>query len=100
MKTMSRFLFTAAMLAAATTAASAADITAAPLSCDQPGCFTLAIDGDIKLGDEDKFEQVIKKNDVKIATVILRSRGGNLLAGIMIGRSIREKGLRLSFATA
>jgi hypothetical protein len=75
------------------TAASAAVIEARPLECKNiPGCFLVIIDGDIKPDDDKKFEALIKKNNVKTAVVALNSPGGNLLAGIMIGKSIRERG--------
>ena len=70
-----------------------ANITAKPLTCDNhPGCFALLIDGRIEPDDGKKFEEVVKKNDVKMAVIVLNSPGGTLIAGYAIGTLIREKG--------
>src|SRR5215831_6797910 len=94
--TMTKKFLTATALACALatpTAASAATFQAQPLECKgQPGCFLLIIDGKIELGDDKKFEELVEKNDVKMAIVGLNSWGGNLLAGLAIGRSIHDKG--------
>jgi hypothetical protein len=77
----------------APTAASAANIGAIPLECKgRPGCFFVFVKGDIVLGDEKKFDDVIKANGVKMAVVGLASNGGNPLAAYAIGNTIREKG--------
>jgi hypothetical protein len=80
-----------AALLMATSAVSAANISAVP-DQDRPGTFMLIIDGTIQIGDDVKFEEVIKKNNVNAAMVALKSTGGKLLAGLAIGRSIHEKG--------
>ncbi len=50
----------------------------------------VAIDGELRLGDEDTFaERVLRLKD---AVVMFNSLGGNLIAGIEIGRAIRLKG--------
>ena len=70
-----------------------ANITAKPLTCDNhPGCFAQLIDGRIEPDDGKKFEEVVKKNDVKMAVIVLNSPGGTLIAGYAIGTLIREKG--------
>jgi hypothetical protein len=52
----------------------------------------ITIEGDLKLGDEKKFiEKVLKVQD---GVVVLGSDGGNLRAGIEIGKAIRLKGLQ------
>jgi len=80
-------------VAALPTAASAANFVAKPLKCeDHPGCFALLIDARIEPDDGKKFEEVVKKNDVKMAVIVLNSPGGNLVAGYAIGNLIHEKG--------
>jgi hypothetical protein len=94
--TMTKKFLTATALTcalAAPTAASAATFEARSLECEgQPGCFLLIIDGRIELNDDQKFEKLVKDNGVKMAVVGLNSPGGNLVAGIAIGRSIHSKG--------
>lgn len=65
----------------------AADITRAPTN---GGPDIIAIDGDFVLGDEKKFVDLALGS--KNALVVLESRGGNLYAGIEIGRAIHLKG--------
>jgi hypothetical protein len=77
----------------ASTAASAANFEARALECKNlPGSFLLIVDGQIKPKDDEMFEAMIKKNDVKMAVVGLNSPGGNVLAAYMIGKLIQEKG--------
>ena len=57
----------------------------------QPGGPDLIeVQGDLALGDEKKFINVAIGTDNAI--VIFHSRGGNLFAGIEIGRAVRLKG--------
>jgi hypothetical protein len=95
LNTLKRLLATTALVgaAAAPTAASAANIWAKPIECNsRPGCFLIAIQGSISLGDEKKFDDVIRANGVKMAVVGLDSLGGNPLAAYAIGHTIRERG--------
>ncbi len=65
----------------------ASDITITPTN---GGPDIIAIDGDFVLGDEKKFVDLALSS--KNALVVLQSRGGNLYAGIEIGRAIHLKG--------
>ncbi len=49
----------------------------------------ITINGDLELGDEQKFTDLALK--AQSAVVVLNSRGGNLVAGIRIGKAIRLK---------
>ena len=72
-------------------ASPAADISVEPKT---PGGPTrIFINGSINLDDADQF---IQKADVSNAIVFFNSEGGDLLAGFVIGQTIREK----KFATA
>lgn len=52
----------------------------------------ISIEGDLQFGDEKKFiEQVLRVQD---GVVVLASNGGNLNAGLEIGKAIRLKGLK------
>jgi hypothetical protein len=51
---------------------------------------SITVNGEIKPGDGDRFSLIAK--DIKKATVILNSEGGDLVSGIQIGTIIREKG--------
>jgi peptidoglycan hydrolase-like protein with peptidoglycan-binding domain len=74
------------MLVCAEAPAWAATITVIPT---QTRPF-VTIRGELKLNDEDVFaEKVLRLKD---AVVVLNSPGGNLIAGIEIGRAIRLKG--------
>ena len=66
--------------------ANAAEITAEPVD----GLNIIAISGDIKLGDDKKFNRVALQYDD--AVVVLESNGGNLSAALEIGKSIHFKG--------
>ena len=52
----------------------------------------ITIEGDLELGDEQKFINNVLK--VRDGVVVLGSDGGNLFAGIEIGKAIRLKGLK------
>jgi hypothetical protein len=70
----------------------AANITLTPLG-DDPAHSIVAIEGDLVSGDEVKFRAQVGR--LTKAIVVFNSDGGNLLAGIEIGKTIRLK----SFAT-
>jgi hypothetical protein len=71
----------------------AASISLAPLDND-PAHARVAVDGRFEAGDEIKFRTEVGR--LTKAVVVFNSDGGNLLAGIEIGKTIRLK----SFATA
>ena len=50
----------------------------------------VSVDGDLSLNDDDLFQA--KTSALSKALVVLRSDGGNLVAGIRIGEAIRLKG--------
>jgi len=93
---MTKKFLTATALACAVvapTAASAAKFYAHKLECGSyPNCYALTIEGKIEQGDNVKFEEFLKKNNVNTAVVALNSPGGNLQAGLEIGRKIHELG--------
>lgn len=66
----------------------AAKMEASPLGNDQSSIIT--VEGDLELGDEKKFIDIALANPDSI--VVLGSDGGNLFAGIEIGKAIRLKG--------
>jgi hypothetical protein len=59
-----------------------------------PAHALVAVEGDLEIGDDVKFRTQVGR--LTKAVVVFNSRGGNLLAGIEIGKTIRLK----SFATA
>ena len=83
----------AAVLSFWSTSALAANITLAPWG-DDPAHSIVAIEGDLEVGDHVKFRTQVGR--LTKAVVVFNSHGGNLLAGIEIGKTIRLK----SFATA
>jgi hypothetical protein len=83
----------AAVLSLWSTSAVAANITLAPWG-DDPAQAIVAIEGDLVRGDDVKFGAQVGR--LTKAIVAFNSDGGNLLAGITIGKTIRLK----SFATA
>jgi hypothetical protein len=83
----------AAVLSLWSTSALAAKITLAPWG-DDPAHGIVAIEGDLVSGDDVKFRAQVGR--LTKAIVVFNSDGGNLLAGIQIGKTIRLK----SFATA
>jgi hypothetical protein len=92
--TMTKKFLTAAALAcalAAPTAASAANFYATKLDCGSyPNCYVMTISGRIEEGDDAKFAQFLKQNSVNSAVIELNGPGGNLAAGLAIGRKIHE----------
>ena len=91
---LKRLFVTAAMLAVTTVAAQAADITIKHNKClPKEICnVIIKINGDIKLEDFKKFEDVITFNNIKLAVVNLNSNGGNLLSGLSVGTIIANHG--------
>ena len=94
--TMTKKFLTAAALAGALiapTAASAAKFYANKIDCGSyPNCYVLTLDGGIEQGDDVKFDQFLKQNSVNSAVLALNSPGGNLAAGLAIGRRVHESG--------
>ena len=94
--TVTKKFLTATALACALVApmaASAAKFQAIPIDCKgHPGCFLLTIDEAIVDGDGKKFDELIKKNDVRMAVVGLNSPGGVAVEAFQIGKLIQEKG--------
>ena len=87
-----------ALLALLPTSVSAATITPV-LGCEggrDKTCYGIWIIGVIQPGDDMKFNQVIETNKIIKAVVVLISPGGNVLAGLAIGRTIKEKGFTTS----
>jgi hypothetical protein len=66
------------------------------LGCGRNGedksCYAIWITGEIKPDDDEKFRKVIEENKITKAFVGLNSPGGELLAGLSIAQTIREKG--------
>jgi hypothetical protein len=83
----------AAVLSLWSTSALAASITLAPWG-DDPAHAIVAVEGDLVSGDEIQFRTQVGRLTKGI--VAFDSDGGNLLAGITIGKTIRLK----SFSTA
>jgi hypothetical protein len=83
----------AAVLCLWTTSSFAANISLSPLHGD-PAHALVAVEGDLEVGDHVKFRTQVGR--LTKAIVVFNSRGGSLLAGIEIGKTIRLK----SFATA
>lgn len=73
---------------AAACPAAAAEFTKRPSQRGKPD--VIAVVGDLELGDEDKFADAVGASSDAI--VLFQSRGGNLVAAIEIGRTIRRKG--------
>src|SRR5262245_50344961 len=89
---MKQLLLCAALLIAATPAL-AANISLSPLDGD-PAHAIVAVEGDLVADDHVKFRTQVGR--LTKAVVAFSSDGGNLFAGIEIGKTIRLK----SFATA
>lgn len=73
-----------------TSSASAADISV----LSNNGFTFIHLEGNILPGDGDKFSRI--SSNIKDATVMLNSNGGDLFSGLQIGTTIKRK----SFATA
>jgi hypothetical protein len=82
----------AAVLSLGNTSGLAANISLSPLDND-PAHALVAVDGPFEAGDESKFRTEVGR--LTKAVVVFNSDGGNLQAGIEIGKTIRLK----SFAT-
>jgi hypothetical protein len=87
---MTKYLVATAVLTALTSAASAADIQAFPAKGGN-GDFFIGIEGRIEAGDDAKFEKVLADNDVKRAVIWLNSPGGEMYAGLGIGRGVKRR---------
>lgn len=74
------------------TSSFAAKISLSPLG-DDPASALVTLEGDLEAGDQNKFRTQVGR--LTKAFVVFNSDGGNLLAGIEIGKTIRLK----SFAT-
>jgi hypothetical protein len=83
----------AAVLCLWSTSGLAANISLSPLDGD-PAHALVAVEGDLEVGDHVQFRAQVGR--LTKAVVVFNSRGGNLLAGIEIGKTVRLK----SFATA
>jgi hypothetical protein len=82
----------AAVLCLWNTTSFAAKISLSPLG-DDPAQALVTVEGDLEAGDHNKFRTQVGR--LTKAVVVFNSDGGNLLAGIEIGKTIRLK----SFAT-
>jgi len=76
--------------------------SAAEIRCVQPqdqpqnqpqNCVVIFIDGEIKEGDDIKFKQLLESRKVVRGGVFLSGPGGNVAAGINIGREIKARKL-------
>jgi hypothetical protein len=72
--------------------AHAATITTNPMT-GHPDTYEVHIDGEIKLHDDIAFKKVVNGLTGHRAIAVLNSPGGNMLAGILIGATIRDQGL-------
>jgi hypothetical protein len=82
----------AAVLCLGSTSSFAAKISLSPLG-DDPAQALVTVEGDLQAGDHNKFRTEVGR--LTKALVVFNSVGGNLVAGIEIGKTIRLK----SFAT-
>src|SRR5713101_1190793 len=83
------------VLLALSTSSLAASISLAPLPLDNdPAHAVVFVEGDLRSGDDIAFRTHVGR--LTKAVVAFNSHGGDLLAGIAIGKTIRLK----SFATA
>jgi hypothetical protein len=85
-------LATAGLALAISTAANAADISVSQCEPKTVGCAITVIKGKIEPGDDRKFAKVIEANKIEWSRVALHSDGGQMLAGLAIGRMIKAKG--------
>jgi hypothetical protein len=92
-KSLIVILSLAAVLSLGSTSGLAANISLAPLDGD-PAHAVVVVEGDLVNGDDTRFRTQVGR--LTKAMVAFGSNGGNLLAGIAIGKTIRLK----SFATA
>ena len=86
---MSKILLDAIILSALAGAASAANITTAPIPT---GGIVVHIDGDITPGDEETFS-ALKISDPDKTLVWVSGAGGSLVVAFRIGKQIKELGL-------
>jgi hypothetical protein len=85
---MLKLLIAVAALAAAISVANAAEITVSKI---KNGQYAVLIEGDIEIGDDQKFNRLTSKIPPGGAMVGLISDGGSLPAGLNIGLTIRNK---------
>lgn len=69
---------------------SAAEAAQISVTSDEGGASLITIRGELDLTDAIDFMR--KTSALKDAVVVLRSSGGNLMAGLQIGRTIRRRG--------
>ncbi len=74
-------------------------IEAVPLG--QPGSagyrpWVIYLDGEIETGADTRLAQLLAEHGISTASVYFNSPGGSLLAGMAIGRLLREKGFATS----
>ena len=61
--------------------------------CPGPKCITyVLIDGMIEKGDGDRFKDLIKREKVEKAVVMVRGPGGFMVDAMVIGMIVHEKG--------
>jgi hypothetical protein len=89
-QTVKRVVIALAMMVLPTSAL-AATFHFTPCGSHQ-NCFTIGIVGELQAGDGDTFAMQLALRKIDVAVVSLDSPGGNLVAGINIGRIIRTKG--------
>jgi len=58
--------------------------------CDDTIGDAILISGDIEKGDSAKFREIVKRSGLALTRVILRSRGGDVMEAMNIGRDIRK----------
>jgi len=91
---MKRLLMTAACAVALAAPAGAAEIWSVKDGChDTSGrpCYVIHIKGEIQLEDWKQFQDVVRRDNISNALVVLDSSGGNVLGGMSIGLTIRDR---------
>jgi hypothetical protein len=81
----------AAALVALPVAASAANFTTVSDACGE-GCTTISIIGKIEVNDDDRFDRLIKNQNIDKALVRLDSPGGYIAPTMVMGDRIRYAG--------
>jgi hypothetical protein len=91
---MKQLLMTAACAVALAAPAGAAEIWSVKDGChDTSGrpCYVIHIKGEIQLEDWKQFQDVVRRDNISNALVVLDSYGGNVLGGMSIGLTIRDR---------
>jgi hypothetical protein len=91
---MKRLLMAAACAVALAAPAGAAEIWSVKDGChDTSGrpCYLIHIKGEIQLEDWKQFQDVVRRDNISNALVVLDSYGGNVLGGMSIGLTIRDR---------